>query len=301
MSSTAEAFHPDLRSIARWLPRAGVSRRTLPTTRLLTGLLAKRPAKGVTVESVGHASVRVHRPPLSGPLPALLWIHGGGYIIGSAAQDDAICRHFAEAIGAVVAAVDYRLAPESPYPEPLHDCYDALGWLANQPDVDADRIAVGGASAGGGLAAALALLARERDEIRLAYQLLAYPMLDDRTANRTDIDEANFRLWNTKANRFGWQSYTGKPPGSPEVSGLAAPARYGDLAGLPPAWIGVGTLDLFHDEDVAYASRLRAAGVECELAEVGGAFHGFDLIRPKAGVAREFRAAQVAAVSAALH
>ena len=200
-----------------------------------------------------------------GPLPALLWVHGGGYVLGTAAQDDSVCGHFAQSLGIVVAAVEYRLAPEHPFPVPLHDCYDALTWLARQPQVDPSRIAVGGASAGGGLAAALALLAHERGEVQLAFQLLAYPMLDDRTAARTDIAESNFRLWNNTSNRFGWQSYTGYPPGSVEVSGLAAPSRYDDLSGLPPAWIGVGTLDLFHDEDLAYESRLREAGVECEL------------------------------------
>jgi acetyl esterase/lipase len=272
----------------------------LRTVRTLTGLLARRPAKGVEVEAVGSASVRLYRPAAAEPRPGLLWIHGGGYVIGSAAQDDAVCRHFADTIGLVVASVDYRLAPESPFPAPLEDCYEALTWLARRPDVEPGRIAVGGASAGGGLAAALALLAHERGEVQLAFQLLTYPMLDDRTATRTDIDEGNLRLWNNKANRFGWRSYTGFPPGSSAVTGLAAPARYGDLSGLPPAWIGVGSLDLFHDEDVAYAERLDAAGVECRLDVVDGAFHGFDLVRPKAGVSREFRAAQVAALSAAL-
>jgi acetyl esterase/lipase len=230
----------------------------------------------------------------------MLWIHGGGYVIGTAGQDDAVCRHFAEELGIIVAAVEYRLAPEHPFPLPLDDCYDALAWLVLQPDVDPSRIAVGGASAGGGLAAALALLAHERGEIQLAFQLLTYPMLDDRTANRLDVDERNFRLWNNKANRFGWQSYLGHPPGTAGVSGLAAPSRYDDLSGLPPAWIGVGTLDLFHDEDLAYAQRLTAADVRCDLDVVHGAFHGFDLIRPKAGVALAFRSSQVAALGAAL-
>ena len=107
-------------------------------------------------------------------------------------------------------------------------------------------------------------------------------------------------MWNTKANRFGWQSYLGHPPGQVDVSGIAAAARVDDLTHLPPAWIGVGTLDLFHEEDVAYARRLNAAGVPCELDVVEGAFHGFDLIRPKAGVSRAFRAAQLAALGAAL-
>jgi len=295
------AFHPDLRRTAPWLPRAAVRPRTLKAIRLSTGLLARIPRRGVTVEALGPISVRVHRPASSpGPLPALLWIHGGGYVIGSAAQDDAVCRRFADQLGIVVAAVEYRLAPEHRFPVPLHDCHDALVWLAGQPTVDPTRVAVGGASAGGGLAAALAVLARQRAEVPLAFQLLAYPMLDDRTAERTDLDESNFRLWNNEANRFGWQSYTGHRPGSDEVSGLAAPSRLDDLAGLPPAWIGVGTLDLFHDEDLAYARRLREAGVECELDVVEGAFHGFDLVRAKAGVSRAFRSAQLTALGAAL-
>ncbi len=247
------AFHPDLRSVARWLPRAAVGPRTLKPVRLTAGLLSRVPRKDVTVRTLGPTSVRVHRPVWSRePVPALLWIHGGGYVVGSAAQDDAMCRHFADSLGIVVAAVGYRLAPEHRFPVPLHDCHDALAWLAGQPSVDPTRVAVGGASAGGGLAAALALLARERGEVPLAFQLLAYPMLDDRTAVRTDIDESNFKMWNNKANHFGWRSYTGHRPGSDKVSGLAAPSRHDDLSGLPPAWIGVGTLDLFHDEDVAY-------------------------------------------------
>ncbi len=295
------AFHPDLRSSVRFLPRAAVSPRTLRPVRIGTDLLTRLPKKGVTVHTVGPVSVRVHRPASSsGRRPALLWIHGGGFVIGSATQDDAICRHFADELGIMVAAVEYRLAPEHRFPTALHDCHDALTWLADQPSVDAARIAVGGASAGGGLAAAVALLAGERGDVRLAFQLLAYPMLDDRSATRADVDESNFRLWNTKANRFGWQSYTGLPPGSDRISDLAAPSRRGDLSGLPPAWVGVGTLDLFHDEDVAYAGRLREAGVECALDVVNGAFHGFDVVRPGAGVSKTFRASQVAALRAGL-
>ena len=297
---TTDPFHPDLDGVARWLPRSPVNRHTLSVIRLLSGLSARRTPEDVRVETVGPSTVRVHRPPGLGPSPALLWIHGGGYVIGTAAQDDALCRHFADTLGIVVAAADYRLAPESPFPAPLDDCYRALIWLADQPDVDASRIAVGGASAGGGLAAALALMARDRGEVPLALQLLAYPMLDDRTATRTDVDERPFRLWNNKSNRFGWQSYTGLPPGSPGVTGLAAPARSDDLTRLPPAWIGVGTLDLFHGEDLAYAARLEQAGVDCTVVEVEGAFHGFDLIRPQAGVSQAFRRSQGAALAAAL-
>lgn len=300
MTMTSDRFHPDLRSLTRWLPRAPVSPRTLRVMRALTKLPIPPRARDVKVETVGAVTVRVHRPPGAAPRPAMLWIHGGGYVFGTAAQDDAVCRYFATTLDIFVAAVDYRLAPESPFPLPLHDCYAALKWLAGLADVDPTRIAVGGASAGGGLAAAVALLARERNDVTLALQLLAYPMIDDRTANRTDIDERLLRLWNNKANRFGWESYTGRPPGSPDVTGLAAPSRCEDLTRLPPAWIGVGTLDLFHDEDIAYAERLASAGVACELDLVEGAFHGFDVIQPKAGVSRAFRAAQVAALADAL-
>jgi acetyl esterase/lipase len=293
--------HPELRKVARWLPRAAVSRRTLRPIRLLGELPARRASKGVEVKPVAAVSVRLHRPaPTTSPVPALLWMHGGGYVMGTAAQDDAVCRRFAQELGMIVAAVEYRLAPEHPFPVPLHDCHDALVWLAHQPDVDATRIAVGGASSGGGLAAALTLLAHERGDVQLAFQLLPYPMLDDRTATRLDVDESNFRLWNTKANRFGWQSYLGHPLGSGEVSGLAAPARCVDLSQVPSAWIGVGTLDLFYDEGIAYANRLKAAGVACAVDVVDGAFHGFDLVQPKAGVSLAFRAAQVAALAAAL-
>ncbi len=296
-----DGFHPDLRRVARWLPRAAVSRRTLKPIRLLTGLQAKRPAKAIEVRTVGATSVRVHRPqPTAHPVPALLWIHGGGYVIGTAAQDDSVCRRFADELGIIVAAVDYRLAPEHRFPVPLHDCHDALVWLAGRSGVDPNRVAVGGASAGGGLAAALAGLAHERGEVPVAFQLLTYPMLDDRTVSRLDVDETHLRMWNTKANRFGWQSYLGETPGGTSVSGLAAPARFDDLAHLPPAWIGVGTFDLFHDEGVAYADRLSAAGVACELDVVEGAYHGFDLVQSKARVSKDFRSAQVAALTKAL-
>jgi acetyl esterase/lipase len=203
-------------------------------------------------------------------------------------------------LGAVVAAVEYRRAPEHPFPSALHDCHDALVWLATLRDVDSSRIVIGGASAGGGLAAALALLARDRGDVQPVFQLLSYPMLDDRTVERTDIDERNFRLWNNRSNRYGWECYLGSPPGAGDVSWLAAPARHGDLRGLPPAWIGVGTLDLFHDEDVKYAQRLRAAGSPCELHIVEGAFHGFDSVRPRAAITRRYRQAQVQAIRAAL-
>lgn len=276
----------------------GLANRVEPMTRAVR---CRRTPASISRESLGAISLRVHHAPpgTPRPYPALLWIHGGGYVMGNASQDDALCRAVAERIGACVAAVDYRLAPEHPFPVPLHDCHDALVWLAARPDVDAARIAIGGASAGGGLAAALALFARERADVAPVLQLLSYPMLDDRTATRRDIDERHFRLWNNDSNRFGWASYLGTDPGSPDVSGLAAPARHDDFHGLPAAWIGVGTLDLFHDEALAYAERLRAAGVPCVVERVPGAFHGFDSVRPHASVTKRFRAAQLHALATA--
>jgi acetyl esterase/lipase len=295
-------IHPELRRIAALLPRGVGGPNALRFFRRLESLQQLRRAPPETqLAIIGAAAIRVHYPPdRDGPYPALLWIHGGGYVMGTPAQDDTLCRRIARQLGVIVAAVDYRRAPEHPFPAALHDCHDALMWLATRGDVDAARIAIGGASAGGGLAAALALLARERGMVRPVLQLLSYPMLDDRTVLRTDIDERCFRLWNSPANAFGWRSYLDCEPGSPEVSALAAPARNEDYARLPPAWIGVGTCDLFYDEDLAYAHRLQGAGVPCEVHVVDGAFHGFDSVRPRAAITSRYREAQVRTLAAAL-
>ena len=288
-------FHPDLRRFARLAPRALVGPKTLKLVRALsTGVRRKTSDHVEALILASGVGVRLHRPAgISQPGPALLWIHGGGYVIGNAQQDDVLCGRFARELGITVAAVDYRLAPEHPYPAPLEDCYAALTWLAGLPAVDPSRVAIGGASAGGGLAAALALLARDRGEVTPSVQLLAYPMLDDRSGSGPA--NPNYRLWSPKSNRFGWAAYLGNA--DPQV---AVPARREDLSGLPPAWIGVGTNDLFHDEDLAYAERLTAAGVPCHVEVVAGAFHGFDLMLPKATVSQSFFASQCASLRAAL-
>ncbi len=238
--------------------------------------------------------VRLFRPVgVTEPTPALLWIHGGGYVMGTAQRDDPICRRFSTRLGITVASVDYRLAPEHRYPTALEDCYSALTWLAGLPSVDRGRLAIGGQSAGGGLAAALALLARDRGEVTPALQLLAYPMLDDRSS--ATAEKPNYRLWNTRSNHFGWTAYLGDA--DPQV---AVPGRRDDLSGLPPAWIGVGTHDLFHDEDLAYAERLRNAGVACQVDVIPGAFHGFDVVAPKAQVSQHFVDSQCEALRSAL-
>ncbi len=217
----------------------------------------------------------------AGRLPCLLHIHGGGYVVGTAATQDAPHRRLALEAGCIVASVEYRLAPETPFPGAVEDCYAALGWLianAATLGIDGGRLGVIGESAGGGLAAALALLARDRREHALAFQHLVYPMLDDRTCTTTDPHPfAGEFIWTPHNNAFGWSCLLGVPPGSAGVSPYAAPARAEDLSGLPPTFISTGALDLFLDEDLDYARRLTRAGVPVELHVYPGAVHAFDL------------------------
>jgi acetyl esterase/lipase/amino acid transporter len=295
MTGMADAdIHPELRRVARVVPRRAVYAWSLPLLRRLPAVRGSRDDEVDVVTLPAGGGARLYRPPAAGGArPALLWIHGGGYVLGNAAQDDVLCRSYVERLGVVVAAAEYRLAPEHPYPTPLEDCYRALTWLAGLPGVDPGRIVIAGASAGGGLAAALAFLARDRGEVSPVLQVLSYPMLDDRTTDPA-LDRRGFRLWNSASNRIGWRSYLqGADPA------VAVPARRTDLAGLPPAWLGVGTLDLFHDEDLAYAERLRGAGVPCELHVVPGAFHGFDALAPRTSIARAYLDATCAAMRAA--
>ena len=234
--------------------------------------------------------VRIHRPKgFDGVLPCVYSMHGGGYVIGSYAMDDPVFDDLCPKIGFVGVSIDYRLAPETTYPGPLEECYRGLHWIHDHADelgVDADRVGVMGVSAGGGLAAALTLLARDRGELRVDFQLLESPMLDDRQVTPSSRQDG-LPVWSRSSNSFGWKSYLGDLYGREDVPYTAAPARATDLTGLPPAFVSVGAVDGFRDEDVDYAVRLNQAGVPTELHVYPGACHGFFLLAPDAPVTQQ--------------
>lgn len=207
--------------------------------------------------------------------PCVYSIHGGGYVMGSVDMDDGLFDILCQKTDCVGISVEYRLAPEHPYPIPIEDCYEGLAWVfanAESLGIDPARVGIHGLSAGGGLAAALALMVRDRGEHRLAYQVLDCPMLDDRQI--TASSQAELIGWTKESNEFGWRSYLGDLYGRDDIPYIAAPSRATDLSGLPPAYICVGGADGFRDEDIAYALRLGECGVPCELHVYPGAPHG---------------------------
>ncbi len=225
--------------------------------------------------------------------PAMLHVHGGGMIIGSAATMQHGPAGVAAALGVPVASVEYRLAPEHPFPAPQKDCYAALEWLAGQAGalgVDPARIGIMGESAGGGLAAAVALMARDRGGPNLAAQVLTYPMLDHRTGG-ADCPYRNHGtgefVWTRASNQFGWGALRGDYAADDARRGWFSPALADDLTGLPPTWIGTGSLDLFLDENLAYVRRLIDAGVPTELHVYPGGVHAFNAVA-SAGIATAF-------------
>lgn len=234
--------------------------------------------------------VRIYSPAeRSASVPGMLWIHGGGFTAGTHTANDALCQRFVVEAGCLVVSVGYRLAPEHPFPAPAEDCYAALRWLADSAgelSVDRARIAIGGGSAGGGLAAGVALMARDRGEIPLMFELLIYPCLDDRNETPSSQEiAAEGMVWHRAQSLRGWRAYLGSDRPA-EVSPYAAPARVADVAGLPPTFLMVGTLDLMRDENIAYAQRLMQAGVATELHVYPGAFHGFYTFVPEAPISR---------------
>ncbi|MEK2492712.1 alpha/beta hydrolase [Kitasatospora purpeofusca] len=236
--------------------------------------------------------VRLLRPTTApGPLPVLLWFHGGGQVLGFAAQDEPWLSELAASLGCAVASVDYRLAPETPAPGAAEDGFTAYQWLCREAEalgLDATRIGIAGQSGGGGIAAATTLLVRDRGAAAPLFQSLTYPMLDDRNRTASSHEITDIGIWDRSTNLLAWQAILGDRAGTEDVCPYAAPARATDLAELPPTFITVGDLDCFRDEDLDYAARLRAQGVPVELHLYPGAYHAFDLIAPGSRLAAAF-------------
>lgn len=248
--------------------------------------------------------VRIYRPADQGsPLPGLCWAHGGGMIMGKPELSELTVSSYVQRIGCVAVSIDYRLAPEHQHPAAIEDCYAGLLWTAQHAqelEIDAARLAIGGESAGGGLAAATALLARDRGGPALIFQLLVCPMLDDRNVTASSYEITDIGVWDRRHNVEAWSAVLGKSAGDP-ISPYAAPARATDLSGLPAAYIDAGELDVFRDEDIEYAARLARAGVPAELHVYPGAFHGWDAFAPKAAVSKRANAERRDALRRALH
>ena len=250
--------------------------------------------------------VRVHRPAnQTTTLPCFYHIQGGGMIFGTVDGEDPAMAAWVEEIGCVVVSVDYRLAPETPHPSLIHDCYAGLQWTvahAAELNIDPTRIAVGGESAGGGLSAGTCLFARDRDGPEIAFQYLIYPMLDDTNTTPSSLEFADgWPGWPREMNLVAWDAYLGDASGSDAVSPYAASTRATDLSNLPPAYIDVGVLEVFRDEDIDYANRLMQAGVPVELHVYPGVFHGWELATPTAAVTQLATANRRAAMKRALH
>jgi acetyl esterase/lipase len=296
---------PDLRPLLEAWPAVSLSEAVLVQVRARILPLPSGPDEGVTVdqhvvagsEGAPELSVQVYRPAELRSRGCIYHIHGGGFVTGKASDFSAIIRPLAASLGCMIVSVDYRLAPETPHPGPIEDCYAGWVWTrAHCADhgLDPTRIGVMGESAGGGLAASLALLARDRKGPPLAFQCLTYPMLDDRTGStRMPHAHTGEHIWTAHNNRFGWHALLGAEPGGNDVSCYAAAARVSDVTGLPPTFISTGALDLFLGENIDYAARLLQAGIPCELHVYPGAFHGFDMApeAPVAVAAREARRA----------
>ena len=293
---------PEVAEAVKAMPPLVVTTEILPTMRANRRMLAEAATRSPDVTRTdimidgpeGSPQVRLrvfrHRDTV-GEVGCLYWIHGGGYVSGLPEQNDPMFDHLCTALKCVGVAVQYRLAPETPYPGGLNDCYAGLVHVfenASALGIDRTRIGIGGASAGGGLAAALALVARDRGEVNVAFQYLVYPMIDDRQV--TESSSWEVPVWSPASNTFGWKSYLGELYGT-DVPAYAAPTRASDLTGLPPTYVIVGTLDGFLDEDVEYAMRLVRSGVSTELHVYPGAPHGFDAFLPGTNLSRRARVA----------
>jgi acetyl esterase/lipase len=302
-------IQPELRKATASFPKLPVtSRFGRALTRSLLPLLVPRPKTpaGITIEQLKTPSgvkLRVYSPTGAKTRAAMLYIHGGGMMIGSPAMDDALLAGTAAELDIVIVSPDYKLAPENPYPAALNDCHAAWKWILDnltQRRIDGNRIAIGGESAGGGLAAGLVLRIHDEGGSQPVAQWLFCPMLDDRTALDRSLDDLDHFVWNNKMNLVGWSSYLGNDIGADKVSAYAAPARRTNFKGLPATWIGVGDVELFYEENKAYAAKLADAGVACELDVVSGAPHAFEGLAPDSKLAKDYLARAKSWLSAAL-
>lgn len=308
--------HPDLRPLMPDMLRIGRSMPALSAQTLATQRAAMKRFQAPYRQDVPYERKMVPgkagRPDVviwivnakpGSSLPGIVYMHGGGMVSGGPEIDLKQSQDLAADLGCVLISVAYRLAPETLCTESVEDNYAALKWFydnAKELGVDRARIAVAGGSAGGGHAALLAVVARDRAEVPIAFQCLIYPMLDDRTGSTISVPPTMGQLaWTAEHNRYGWGAFLGQAPGLANVPAYSVPARIENLAGLPPAFIGVGTLDLFCLEDMDYARRLNAASVPTELVCVPGAFHGFDMIGAQTHVGKWFRATMLNAFSRA--
>lgn len=303
MTVTNKMIHPELRKTGKLI------RIILPYFRPSTFYMCNRALKfmkGRASKAIRYEQIRipshnsrgeasglrlcVYRPlEIKENVPGLVWIHGGGYGLGIPEQDEKAILNFIRESGCTVVAPDYCLSVTAPYPAALEDCYTALLWLkenASSLGIRTDQLMVGGDSAGGGLTAALAIYARDKGEVAIAFQMPLYPMLDDRMITKSSQNN-DAPVWNTKSNENGWKLYLGALYGTDKVPAYAAPARLSDFRGLPPAFTFVGSIEPFCDETVCYMEQLKAAGVSVRYKVFDGCYHAFDIIGSKSSPAKE--------------
>jgi acetyl esterase/lipase len=252
-------------------------------------------------EGAPDISIRIFRPVQSdGALPGIYVIHGGGMVMGDIDGEGPICEMLCETINAIVVSVEYRLAPEHPYPAAVEDCYAGLLWTAENADdlgIDRNRIAIYGGSAGGGLALATALTARDRGSSPVSFVMALYPMIDDRNETPSSHEIVDVGIWDRAVNRESWDYYLGGKP----ADGYAAPARIDSVDGMPPTFIDVGEVDLFRDEAITFASRLLQAGVQTELHVHPGSYHASEIFAPQAALSARIWARRIEALQQALN